>query len=77
MTSAAVTTNDIAGGWGVQEHQSWTHCCFSAAGAVSDAVGRKTAFAAATLCTTVFGFATAAAPNYAVSQHGVSSCKAL
>ena len=52
-----------------------THCCFSVAGAVSDALGRKTAFAAATLCTTVFGFATAAAPNYAVSHHAVSSHK--
>lgn len=36
-------------------------------GMMSDAVGRKMSFLGAMICTTVFGFATAAAPNYAVS----------
>lgn len=33
---------------------------------VSDSVGRKTAFSLTLVCTTVFGFATAAAPSYHV-----------
>jgi MFS family permease len=37
-------------------------------GMVSDSWGRKTSFGLATLFTTVFGFATAAAPNFHVSK---------
>jgi hypothetical protein len=35
---------------------------------VSDSWGRKTSFGLATLFTTLFGFATAAAPNFHVSR---------
>lgn len=37
-------------------------------GMVSDSYGRKTSFFLATLISAVFGFATAAAPNFHVSQ---------
>lgn len=38
-------------------------------GMVSDTYGRKTSFFLATLISAVFGFATAAAPNFRVSRH--------